>query len=72
MNHFEFHSCLTQKDQLYLNMQKLCEINHRDVSDVLPITFVIDFTNKCLMEGAFDKFSVCFNTLEKNKQSSIP
>jgi hypothetical protein len=48
---------ITEKDQLFNNIAKNCEINHRAVTEVLPITFVIDFTQKTHMESAIDKFT---------------
>jgi len=43
VNHFEFHGCITQKDQLYLNLQKACDNLNKDVFDMMPVTFVIDY-----------------------------
>lgn len=45
-NHLEFHGCLTQKDQLFTNLKKMCELNHKDVLDYQPLTFVIDLTSR--------------------------
>jgi hypothetical protein len=48
-------------------MLKASETSHRDVFDVLPITFVIDYSDKTLFDMAMDKFTIFFNTIEKNK-----
>ena len=70
VNHFENHSLITTKDQLYHNMQKLSENLHQDVFDYLPLTFVIDLgTSMCGME--YDKFHYFFNVIEKYRQQFI-
>lgn len=54
VNHFEFHNCITQKDTLYFNLAKFCDTSHKDTFDILPVTFVIDFTSKYTFENAFE------------------
>jgi hypothetical protein len=56
VNHFEFHKHLTQKDSLLNSISKFCETNHRDTFDYLPVTFVVDYTNKYNFENAFEQF----------------
>jgi len=56
VNHFEFHRHLTQKDSLLNSISKFCETNHRDTFDYLPVTFVVDYTNKYNFENAFEQF----------------
>lgn len=67
VNHFEYHGCLSQKDQLFLNLQKSCENTHKDVFDLLPITFVIDYSDRHAFEQIYDRFSLYFNLIEKHK-----
>ena len=71
VNHFEHHSSLTEKDQLYQYIARSCEMNHKSVIDYLPITYVIDFTQKSKMESALDKFTLLFNTIEKHKHLDV-
>lgn len=71
VNHFEFHGCLTQKDQLYLHLQKACDNSNRDVFDLMPTTFVLDYADKHVFQTIFDRFTIYFNTIEKWKKDGI-
>ena len=71
VNHFEHHACLSQKDQLANNLVKAAETMQRNCFEFLPITFVIDNSEKLLFETAFDKFTIYFNTIEKNKNNQL-
>ena len=57
--------------QLYFNLKKLCEKSHKDLYDFIPITFVVDFTNKYVTESAIEQFINFFNTIERNKALGI-
>ena len=46
VNHFEFHSQISNKKKLLLNMTLHCEATHKKVFDILPVTFVIDFEDQ--------------------------
>lgn len=46
MNHFEFHQCLTEKDQLFINLK--AEV--KALFDIVPVTFVLDFSNRDMVE----------------------
>ena len=67
MNHFEHHSCITSKDQLFFNIKKVCELRQQNVWNVLPVTFVLDFTNKYALEADTDKIYNFFNVIERNR-----
>ena len=41
------------------------------MSEILPITYVIDFTQKTKMESAIDRFAQVFNLIEKNKTQTV-
>lgn len=41
----------------------------KNVFEYLPITFVIDNSDKMLFDSAFSFFNLYFNVIEKNKQS---
>ena len=72
MNHFEHHPCLTQKDLLFQSMFKHCENQYRDVFDAIPITFVIDTSDKTRVCPELSRFSLYFTTIERNKQHGTP
>ena len=46
-------------------------MNHKSVTDYMSITYVIDFTQKSKMESAIDKFTLLFNTIEKQKHLDV-
>ncbi|CAK61223.1 unnamed protein product (macronuclear) [Paramecium tetraurelia] len=46
VNHFEFHSEISQKSYLFKNLQHYCEENQIDIMTFVPLTFVLDFTNE--------------------------
>ncbi|KAM3147792.1 hypothetical protein pb186bvf_000120 [Paramecium bursaria] len=46
LNHFEFHIEISQKDYLFKNLQSYCEDNQLNVFDIVPITFVFDFSSQ--------------------------
>jgi len=72
VNHFENHQCVSQKDQLFIGLQKTCEQSHKDVFDFLPITFVIDYSDQSSRtETILDKFTIFFNTIDKHKSSGL-
>ena len=72
VNHFESHECLSHKDLLYANLQKHCElIKHKSICDIVPLTFIIDFTNRFSMDQALDKFAQCFQAIEGNKSEPL-
>lgn len=41
VNHFEFHSSLSSKLKMFLNMMKYCEETQRNVFNYLPFTYDI-------------------------------
>jgi tubulin---tyrosine ligase len=43
----------------------------RNCFEYLPITFVIDNSDKLLFETAFDKFQLFFNAIERHKSQDI-
>ena len=71
VNHFEFHHCISNKDQLFANLSKACELSHKDVQNFMPITFTIDHSNKYSVDAQLEHFQICFNTIERNAQASL-
>ena len=51
INHFEFHSCLSNKYNMFYNLSKFCEINNCDVFKYVPFTICFDCLN-------FDEFNI--------------
>ncbi|CAD8210274.1 unnamed protein product [Paramecium octaurelia] len=46
VNHFEFHSEISQKSNLFRNLSQYCEENQLDILSFVPVTFVLDFTTE--------------------------
>jgi len=44
---------------------------YRDCFDVLPLTFVINNSDKTKVDSEFTRFQLFFNTIEKHKQSGF-
>ena len=58
INHFEYHSSLSNKYNMFYNFAEYCEENNMDVFRYLPFTIVLDISD----------FSMFFNFKEKFKQ----
>ena len=63
MNHFEHHWEISCKDNLFNNMLQYCELNKRNVFDIVPLTFVVEVD---AVRSAFvlEKFSIYFNIIQ--------
>lgn len=70
MNHFEIHECLTAKDQLYLNLKSLCESQHLNVLDFIPMTFIFDMSDNYGFGSALTQFTNLFNLINRHKELS--
>jgi len=46
VNHFEYHTCLTQKDQVFELIMRQSESMYKDCFDILPLTFVLNATDR--------------------------
>ncbi|CAD8201393.1 unnamed protein product [Paramecium octaurelia] len=68
VNHFEFHQEISNKKNLLLNMTAFCESIHRNVFDILPLTFVIDF-NDSQIESQLVAFLNYYNQYSPNPVS---
>ena len=51
INHFEYHSCLSNKFNMFYNLSKFCEVNNIDVFKYVPFTICFDCLN-------FDEFNL--------------
>ena len=45
VNHFEFHHLISEKANLFNNLQKLCDIQKENIFDICPITFYVEITD---------------------------
>ena len=74
VNHFEFHSELTSKSGLFLNLQTYSEMNKENVFNYLPLTFLIKIDpskpNGQILH-AIRNFVSFYTVLEDNKQFII-
>ncbi len=68
VNHFERHSEISQKDKLFMNMQKYCEAQKLNVFDFLPVTFVVSYENG--QYKGLDRFKFLHSLLEKHHSLS--
>ena len=63
-NHFEFHSEITNKMNLFLNMMIYCENNNLDLFSMIPLTFPIRYESKNYI-NEISSFMQIFNNLNK-------
>ena len=63
INHFEFHSCLSNKYKMFYNFSKYCEERNIDVFKYLPFTIILDLTNYEQFLINKDNFKKIFNNI---------
>lgn len=66
VNHFEFHDQISEKDNLFFNMQRFCENAKKNVFEQLPVTFSVDLDNKNYLDE-IDRFQTYYRILERSK-----
>ena len=66
-NHFEFHSCLSNKYNMFYNFAKFCEMNHIDVFKYVPFTIGFD----CLNYNEFNIYQSNFKDMFNNIKDYI-
>ena len=59
VNHFEFHSELTNKANTFINLLKYCELNEIDLFTFYPLTIILNFTQDNLT-SQIEGFKKCF------------
>ncbi|CAD8093905.1 unnamed protein product [Paramecium primaurelia] len=57
LNHFEFHSEISDKFKLAVNFKAYCDKNRLNIYDYIPTTFVIECTNENLKSELFQFIS---------------
>ena len=63
INHFEFHSCLSNKYNMFYNLSKYCELNCNDVFKYVPFTICFDCLNFDEFNIYKDNFKEIFNNI---------
>jgi hypothetical protein len=71
VNHFEFHDQISEKDNLFFNMQRYCEGVKKNVFDLLPVTFSVDLDNKNYQDE-IERFQMYYRILERSKNIKCP
>ena len=63
INHFEFHSCLSNKFNMFYNLSKFCEMNNSDVFKYVPFTICFDCLNFDEFNTYKDNFKEIFDNI---------
>jgi len=66
VNHFEFHEQISEKDSLIQNLSRYCESKRKNVFQIHPVTFVVDYSSSNSNQE-IEKFQTFFNVLERHK-----
>ena len=64
INHFEFHSSLSNKSNMFYNFAKYCEENDIDIFKYLPFTIILDIMNFSLFYSYRKNFKEIFDNIE--------
>ena len=64
INHFEFHSCLSNKSNMFYNFAKYCEEINIDIFQYLPFTIILDTMNFSLFYTHRKNFKEVFDNIE--------
>ena len=69
VNHFEFHKNLSEKSELFFNMQSHWELIKANVFDIMPLQFSIKIDPKKpnALSNALAPFYAVFNLIEESK-----
>jgi hypothetical protein len=66
VNHFESHSVISNKLNLFLNLMKYCEANNLEVFNFIPFTVIMQFDSPNF-KSQFDKFVQFYNSIPNNR-----
>ena len=64
INHFEFHSSLSNKCNMFYNFANYCEENNLDIFKYVPFTIILDVTNFSLFYSHRRNFKEMFDNIE--------
>ena len=70
VNHFEFHSELSNKSKLFLNLLDYCKRCEVDLDSIIPTTFVINFRNNQYFSQIHNFKVFMINVKNKNLPST--
>ena len=65
LNHIPYHSELTIKSKLHINLKKICLKHNIDLDIIIPQTFIIDF-NSDKFEEEITKFVNYYGRVSMN------
>ena len=65
INHFEFHSSLSNKCNMFYNFAKYCEEINIDIFQYVPFTIILDIMNFSLFYSHRKNFKEIFDNIEK-------
>ena len=63
VNHFQFHSSISNKAKLFKNLFKYCESINKEVFQYIPFTLVIDLNDQPVYTSIFDGFKSIFDNI---------
>ena len=63
INHYEFHSCLSNKYKMFYNFAKYCEIFNIDVFKYVPFTIGLDYLNYDELNLYLESFKKIFDNI---------
>ena len=64
INHFEYHSCLSNKCNMFYNFANYCEENNIDIFRYLPFTIIVDISKSSIYSYK-KNFKQIFDNIEK-------
>ena len=70
VNHFEGHHYVSEKANLFLQLQKYCDLYKENIFDIVPITFFVevpDLEKTNQYNQAIQPFIQYYTALEENK-----
>lgn len=70
VNHFEYHSALSNKAKMFMNMMKYCEETRRNVFNYLPLTFILTTTEDIEFSNNISNFKKVYETIQSFLSSS--
>jgi hypothetical protein len=62
VNHYEYHTQLSNKLKMFKNLMIYCEENHLDLFSIVPLTILIEYQSSAFLRQ-FNCFSYVFNNI---------
>jgi len=70
VNHFEFHTEISDKRKMFINLLKFCDLIDFDIFTIFPMTIILNF-KKDNYDKNFKSFSLIFNILNEKKENKL-